>query len=228
MTGKALVARLLAKDHAVRVVVRSPQKFSAAILENPNITVVSANILDLEAEALSEQVKGCDAVVSCLGHTVDVKGMFGQPRRLCTEAVSRLCGAIEQDEPTTPVKFILMNTVGVKNSDLNEQRSLMDRGVLTVLHHALPPHRDNETAAEHLFLNVGKNSAHIEWCVVRPDSLIDDQVSAYEITESPTTGIFTGRPTSRENVAHFMIDLISNEEVWNEWRFRAPVIMNAQ
>ena len=226
-TGKALVAQLLAKDHTVRVVVRSPQKFSTEILENPNLTIVTADLLDLDDEALAGEVRGCDTVVSCLGHTVDVKGMFGQPRKLCTEAVSRLCAAIEQNGHATPVKFILMNTVGVKNPDLDEKRSLFDRGVLEILHHALPPHRDNETAAEQLQDNVGKNNVHIVWCVVRPDSLIDDQVSAYDLKESPTTGIFTGRPTTRENVAHFMTELISNDQVWQEWKYRMPVIMNA-
>lgn len=91
----------------------------------------------------------------------------------------------------------------------------------------MPPHQDNETAAEYLYRNVGKDNNHIEWCSVRPDSLINAQVSPYEIKESPTTGIFTGRPTTRSNVAHFMADLIENPELWNEWKFKMPVIMNA-
>ncbi len=98
---------------------------------------------------------------------------------------------------------------------------------LTLLRHTIPPHRDNETAAEYLYRNVGNENKYIEWCSVRPDSLIDAQISPYKIIESPTTGIFSGRPTTRSNVAHFMTELIENTELWNTWKFKMPVIMNS-
>jgi hypothetical protein len=120
-----------------------------------------------------------------------------------------------------------MNTVGVQNLDLEEKRIWFERGLLTLLRHTLPPHRDNETASEYLNKNVGKENKHIEWCSVRPDSLINAQISPYEIIESPTTGIFTGRPTTRSTVAHFMAELIENAELWSMWKFRMPVIMNS-
>ena len=176
---------------------------------------------------MAEQVQGCNAVISCLGHVMDFKGMFGEPRKLCTDATRRLCDAIEKNGSPTPTRFILMNTVGVQNPDLDEKRTWFERGLLTLLRNTLPPHRDNETASEHLHRNVGRENTHIEWCCVRPDSLIDAELSPYDINESPTTGILTGRPTSRSNVAHFMIELIENSELWNIWKFGMPVIMNA-
>ena len=63
---------------------------------------------------------------------------------------------------------------------------------------------------------------------MRPDSLICDDVSSYDVVESPVTGIFSGRPTSRANVAHFMTRLIGDDDVWARWRFKMPVIMNEQ
>ena len=92
----------------------------------------------------------------------------------------------------------------------------------------LPPHRDNETAAEHLQHNIGKDNQHIGWCSVRPDSLIDAEISSYDIVASPVTGIFTGRLTTRANVAHFMAELIDDEKLWNTWQFKMPVIMNSK
>ena len=120
-----------------------------------------------------------------------------------------------------------MNTVGVQNPDLGEKRKWFERGLLTALRYALPPQRDNENAAEHLRGTVGKENQHIEWCIVRPDSLVNAEVSRYDIQESPVTGIFSGRPTARSNVAHFMSELIENAELWNRWKFRMPVIMNS-
>jgi len=227
LTGRSLVDQLLAQNHQVRVIVRSTLKLSAEVLNNPNTTVIEASVLDLTDAELAKHVKNCTAVVSCLGHTLDFKGMFGEPKRLCTDATRRLCNAIEVNDAPEATKFILMNTVGVPNPELGESRTWYERALLFILRHGLPPHRDNETAAEHLYRGIGNNNKHIEWCSVRPDSLIDAEVSPYEIIESPSTGIFTGRPTSRSNVANFMIELIENAELWSTWKFRAPVIMNS-
>ena len=114
MTGRPLVEQLLGKNHKVRVIVRSSHKLSAEVLENPNTTVIEASVLDLTDEEMAEHVKDCDAVVSCLGHVMDFNGMFGEPRKLCTDTTRRLSSAIEKNSPRKPTKFILMNTVGVQ------------------------------------------------------------------------------------------------------------------
>jgi len=222
------VEQLLERNHKVRVIVRSTHSLSTETLENPNITILEASVLELNDMELSAHVKGCDAVVSCLGHNLDFKGMFGNPKKLCTDAIRRLCVAIEANNSGKSTKVILMNTVGVGNPDLEEKRSWSDRLLLTVLRYTIPPHRDNETATEHLHQVVGAKNKHIEWCTVRPDSLINAEVSPYEINESPSTGIFTGRPSTRSNVAHFMAELIEKPKLWNTWKFRMPVIMNSK
>ena len=173
MTGTPLVEQLLAKNHKVRIIFRTFNKLPADILENPNTTAIEATLLDLTDEKLTEHVNDCDAVVSCLGHVMNFKGVFGEPKKLCTNATERLCKAIEKHRLPKPTKFILMNTVGVQNPDLEEKRSWFERGLLTLLHHTLPPRRDNETAAEYLHNKVGKDNKHIEWCIVRPDTLIN-------------------------------------------------------
>lgn len=172
MTGRPLVEQLLGKNHQVRVVIRSPHKLPAQVLENGNMTVIETIILDLTDEEMAEHVLNCEAVVSCLGHVMSVNGIFGEPRKLCTDATRRLCHAIEKNRPPRPTKFILMNTVGVPNPDLDEKRTGVDRVLLTLLHYLLPPHRDNETAAAYLHENIGKQNPYIEWCSVRPDSLM--------------------------------------------------------
>ena len=143
-TGKLVVEKSLANDHKVRVIVRSRNRLPSEILEHPNITLVEANVLDLMYEQIADLVKECDAVVSCLGHVISFQGIFGEPKLLCTEATKRLCKAIESNRPTSPVKFILMNTVGVSNPDLREQREWFERVVLTLLRWLIPPHKDKE------------------------------------------------------------------------------------
>ena len=226
-TGRLVVEELLAKNHVVRVVVRSSQRLPAEVLENPNTTVIETSVLDLTDQDMAKQVKDCDAVVSCLGHVPDFKGLFAEPKKLCTDATRRLCDAIERNDAPAPTKFVLMNTVAVRNPDLDEKRTWFERGLLTFLRHTLPPHRDNETASAHLHRNVGMENKHVEWCSVRPDSLIDAERSPYDINESPTTGILTGCPTARSNVAHFMTELVENSELWSKWKSKMPVVMNA-
>jgi nucleoside-diphosphate-sugar epimerase len=228
MTGRSLVDQLLDNNHKVRVVVRSREKLSAEVLSNPKATGIEASVLDLTDEEMARHVRDCGAVISCLGHVMDFKGMFGEPKKLCTDATRRLCDAIEKNASPETTKFILMNTVGVKNPELGEKRAWFERSLLFLLRHLLPPHKDNETAAEYLHRNIEKGSKHVEWCSVRPDSLIDAEISPYDIQESPSTGIFTGRPTTRANVAKFMTELVENTELWNIWKFRMPVIMNAE
>ena len=72
----------------------------------------------------------------------------------------------------------------------------------------------------------GKENDVIEWCSVRPDTLINGEISEYVITESPTTKITNGTDTTRANVGNFIVRLIENNDLWNEWKFKMPCIKN--
>ena len=96
-TGRLVVEQLLCRNYEVRVIVRSPDSLPSRVLENPNTTVIEASILDLTDDEMAEHVKDTKAVVSCLGHVINFKGMFGSPRQLCTDATRRLCKAIERN-----------------------------------------------------------------------------------------------------------------------------------
>ena len=92
----------------------------------------------------------------------------------------------------------------------------------------LPPHVDNEKAADYLRTEVGQNDGVIEWVAVRPDNLIDEgEVSEYEVHSSPIrSAIFDAGTTSRINVGSFMADLITDHDTWNKWKGQMPVIYN--
>lgn len=227
-TGRLLVEQLLNRGQKVRVIVRSPDKLPKALTDNHNLTVTSASILELSDAELAQQVRGCDAVASCLGHNLNLKGIFGPPRRLVTEATRRLCNAIKANKPEKPTKFVLMNTTGNSNRDLLEPISFAQSLVMGLLRLLLPPQADNEAAADYLRTQIGQNHPAIEWAAVRPDSLRDaSQVTAYEVHPSPTrSAIFNPGVTSRINVGHFMADLITEDETWNKWKGQMPVIYN--
>ena len=101
--------------------------------------------------------------------------------------------------------------------------------VLFFLGFVLPPHKDNVEAARYLSNTIGENNSKIEWTAVRPDTLIDgEKESDYEIFESPKRSpVFDAGKTSRINVSHFMVELLLNEELWEKWIYKMPVIYNA-
>ncbi len=227
-TGRLLVEQLLNRGQNVKVIVRSPDKLPEVLKNHDHLSVIRASVLDLSDAEMTRHVNGCDAVASCLGHNLSWKGIFGHPRRLVTDTTRRLCNAIKANKSVEPTKFVLMNTAGNSNRDLHEPLSFGERCVIGLLRLLLPPHVDNEKAADYLRTNVGQNNGAIEWAAVRPDNLInEDKVTEYEVHPSPTrSAIFNAGLTSRINVAHFMADLITDDDTWNRWKGQMPVIYN--
>lgn len=227
-TGRLLVEQLLDRGGSVRAIVRSKDALPDRIASHSRMTLIQASILDLSDEDMARYVDGCDAIASCLGHNLSFKGMFLPPRRLVTDATRRLCEAAKKNAPSSPVKFVLMNTTGNSNRDLDEKISSAQKCVIGLLRLLLPPHADNEDAADYLRTRIGQSDGVIEWVVVRPDGLIDnDQPTKITTHPSPVrSAIFDAGKTSRINVGCFMADLISDEGLWQQWVGQMPVIYN--
>ena len=225
-TGKKIVAQLLISKQKVKVIVRSPENLPQSWKSNDQLTIIKASILDISENEMAEHLQDCSAVASCLGHTLSWKGIYGNPRKLVTDAVNLLCNAIENNAPDKPVKFVLMNTTGNSNRDLDEPISFGQKIVIGLLRLLLPPHVDNEKAADYLRIKVGQKNKFIEWVAVRPDGLVnEDKVTEYELYPSPTrSAIFDAGKVSRINVGHFMAELITENDLWNKWKGKMPVI----
>merc|ERR1712224_206302 len=187
-TGRHVVQQIAASNANVRILVRDRSKLPPSLTSHERVTVYEGAILDIAPDKLRSFVDGCDAVVSCLGHNLTLDGIFGEPRRLCYEATKRLCEAIlamKSSVSAQPVcRIVLMNTVGAQ--DLTNPRESVPWPqflVVSLIRRLIPPHADNEQAAAYLRNTVGRNPG-IEWCVVRPDGLVDEpEVSEYSISE---------------------------------------------
>lgn len=62
-TGHLPVEQLLERGEPVWTIVRSPETPPTSVRQHANLTIIRAPILDC-----------CDAVASCLGHTLNLKG----------------------------------------------------------------------------------------------------------------------------------------------------------
>lgn len=227
-TGHHLVNQLLELGQKVKVIVRSIAKIPENWKNNEAIHIIEASVLEISEDEMSEHIKECNSIASCLGHNMSWKGIYGEPRKLVTDAVRLVCNAIKKNDPDKPIKFALMNTTANLNRDLNEPNSFAQRVTIGLLRLLLPPHVDNENAADFLRTKIGQKDKFIEWVAVRPYGLInEDEVTEYEVYPSPSSpAIFDPRKTRRINVGHFMAELITREDIWDNWKGQMPVILD--
>jgi|WetSurMetagenome_2_1015567.scaffolds.fasta_scaffold255540_1 nucleoside-diphosphate-sugar epimerase len=226
-TGKLVVMQLLKRLINIRIVVRESANLSAEILESPLIEIKRGNIAEFNDSEMNSLLEGSDGIVSCLGHNITIKGMFGKPRNLVSDTIRNVCKAA-REEADKKTRLILMSTTAYTNAALGEKNSLGEGIVFSILKLLLPPHRDNVKAAGYLQNEIGKEDENIEWVAVRPDTLVNqDNERAYEVFKSPLRSpVFNAGKTSRINVSHFIVELLTNDSLWREWQFKMPVVYN--
>ena len=220
-TGQLLASQLLAAGHGVFGFARNPDDLPDAIRLHSALTVKQGSLLTLPDAELTAMLDQVDGIASCLGHNMTRQGIWGHPRTLVRDAVQRLTTLTQYK----PMRFVLMSSNGVANQSLNEQFSRLDRTIISVLRKVLPPHRDNELAADFL---QHQTFPDLAWCIVRPDNLVDEpDVSDYIAFPSPQLGVISGAAqTSRINVAAFMCELLTQQKTWEQWEGRWPVLYN--
>jgi hypothetical protein len=192
------------------------------------VSLVEASLLSLSDLDLQGHLRGCDAVISCLGHVISLRGVLGPPHDLVTRATTRLCRALEALRPARPVKFILMSSVSVHRSGgLDTRRGGLERAFVWLLRGLLPPANDNQRAADFIQEQIGQANPFVQWAVVRPDALLDGDVSGYTLHEGLVSSLFAPDQTNMSNVAHFMCELVTDPKTWETWKGKFPVIVNA-
>ncbi len=181
-TGYHVVKQFLENSIQVKAIVRNAEKFKDN-QSDKNLKLFTENILDIEDKRLKEILADVDVVISCLGHNISLKGIFGKPHYLVTEAIKKI---IDNSNDKHPKKIILMNTTACLNTKQKEKFTFGESIIMGIMRSLLPPQRDNERALKYLEEKLNGEDV-FEWIAVRPDTLItQDQVTDYEIFESPT------------------------------------------
>jgi putative NADH-flavin reductase len=224
-TGKLVVQNLLKRKIKVQAVIRESANIPQNMMEDENLEIIKGNISQFDNLKIQAILKDSDSVICCLGHNLSFKGMFGPPYKLVSGTIKKVIDAIQSQSGNK--KLILMSTTAYTNKKIGEKNTLGEKIIFALLKIFLPPHNDNMVAANYLVNNIAEKSS-FSWVAVRPDSLIDEaNESDYEahdqIIRSP---IFDPGKTSRINVSHFMVGLITNNNLWNKWNNKTPVIYN--
>lgn len=227
-TGGRVVSQLLARGASVRAIVRSASRLPNGAAGHPNLAVTEADLTAMSDADLLDHLKGCDAVVSCLGHPTTPGGILGPPHDLVARAVRRVVQAAETLAPAYPLRLVLMSSVSVNRPGrLDVRRSAGARAMLAVIRALVPPAKDNQAAADFLMGHAGSVSPYVEWVTVRPDTLVEGDVSEYVVHEGIVATLAKPDDTAMSNVAHFMCELVCDGATWRTWRGKLPVIVNA-
>lgn len=228
-TGKHLVQCLLKDGYPVSAIVRSKERLLSLIdleqVDKDLLTVTETpsfnELSDTEYQQLVEQA---DVIVSCLGHHLNLAGIWGRAdRRLVTDTVKRLTVAAAKGNKK---KFILMSSDGVvgPNDDL---RPFSERAILAFFRNIFTPHIDNEEAAAYLQSEFPPTKEQMDWIIVRPTNLVEDSASGYQVHDKPVGSLFGDSKVSRAIVAQFMKDLICDPKLWARYSFQMPVLNNS-
>ena len=223
-TGKLAVQQLLQRGFEVVMLVRKGS--ASQLAPHECLEVIDETVLSIDQKALRALLASCDGVICCLGHNLTWQGVYGAPRMLVRDSIQRVCESIGSSRQA-PLRLVLMNTTGNRNLDQPEPVSFAQHCVLGLLRLLLPPHLDNERAANFLRIKQRTNPS-LEWVVVRPDGLIDEaDVTDFSLHESPIrSAIFDAGQTSRMNVANMMVRLLVEKPLWQTWQGKMPVMYN--
>ena len=228
-TGFNVVTQLLKQGIDVKALIRNEEKFES-IKNSKNIEIIKASILEIDNHILNQYLDDVDAVISCLGHNITLKGIYGKPYTLVVDTLKKIVSIINSNNKNKTIKIVLMNTTACINKLQNEKFKINENIIMKIVRLLLPPQRDNELALKYLIDIVGINNKLIEWVAVRPDTLINEvEVSEYTVYPSSIRSpIFDAGKTSRINVADFMVSLLKDEKLWEKWKYKTPVIYNKE
>ena len=218
-TGRLVLSQLLERGVIVRAIVRSADgcpkesprrpgsRWSRPICCRSRTTTCGAwcrgATRSSRASATTPRSRACS------GHRAT---WSRRPRR-------RICRAIEALQPAEPVKFILMSSVSVNQpAGRDARRGRFEKAVVALMRGVVPPAKDNQSAADFLCDGVGTADPFVEWVAVRPDSLLEGEVTEYSLHDSLVSSLFRPDSTNRANVAHFMCELVQDPRLWDEWR----------
>ena len=65
-TGRLLVEQLLEQGEKVKIIVRSVDSIPDSLIQNDQLSITEASLLNMTDTELLRQVQGCRAVASCL------------------------------------------------------------------------------------------------------------------------------------------------------------------
>ncbi|MCZ7616269.1 MAG: NAD(P)H-binding protein [Ignavibacteriaceae bacterium] len=97
-TGSLVARQLINLCVNVKVVIRSASNKLNDLSNIEFLETIVGNIAEFDLNKNIELIMDCDAVICCLGHNINFKGIFGKPRMLVSDSIKNICNAIERSK----------------------------------------------------------------------------------------------------------------------------------
>lgn len=186
-TGQPLVEKALAAGHAVRALVRNPQKLGITHL---NLTVIKGDALN--ARDVAETIKGTNGVISALGQDK------ASPPDFQTRATERIIEAMKK----AGLKRLVSLTGGGVRDTAHDRPGFMDNLIVFIMKNVAGKGARNALLDGIAHADVLKKSG-LDWTIVRGPMLTDDaEKGTYQVGH---VGTVKGIKLTRADLADFML-----------------------
>lgn len=196
-TGRHVVSQAVGRGYDVTVLVRSPEK--AADMKGAKIVVGDAR----DEKALRQAINGRDAVISALGTPASP---FREVTLLST-ATGALTAAMKAEGVS---RLVTITGIGAGDS-AGHGGFFVDNIIFPLILRKVYADKDRQEA-------IIKDSG-LEWTIVRP-SVLNNKPPRNAVRTLTDLSDFHGGTISRENVAKFVVDQVTDDT----WLRKAPSI----
>lgn len=187
-TGSILLKMMIESGHSVTAYVRSPEKI---LLQSKNLNMIKGDLLS--AEDMASAMANHEVVVSCLGGNENDKST---PIKEMTDIIVR---SMKMNHIG---KIVSISTAGIHN----EFSFITNLIVKAFYKHVINDHR----LAAQMIMTSG-----LEYTLARPLTL-SEGILTKKYTKTSIGVPKGGRVISRQDLAHFLLDVIENGEHKNE------------
>ncbi|MBL7786141.1 MAG: NAD(P)H-binding protein [Chitinophagales bacterium] len=203
LSGKAILAEALSKNHQVTILVRNAQ---AVTFKDKNLKVIEGSVLD--KNTVNAVLKNQDAVIQSLG--VGGKG-DGKPTTFVSDANKII---MEEMEKTNVKRLIAMSNIGAGNS-LAFTPWIFRKLVLPYFMKWLQVIVDDKNRMEPMIMN-----SNLDWTIVRSAGMVDKPAKGK--VNDTLIGEGLKLTITLADLAKFMVDQIEDKKYIKQ----APSISN--
>ncbi|WP_460979216.1 NAD(P)-dependent oxidoreductase [Spirosoma knui] len=190
-TGRQLVEQALTQGHQVTAFARNPAKLN---LTHPNLTIVQGDVLDYPS--LERAIQGQDAILSAIGSPANKIGTIR------SEGTQNTIRAMEKNGVQ---RLICQTSLGYGDS-----RDVLDMTPF-IFKYIIVPFILRKGFADHALQEEYIKQSQLDWVIVRPGNLTDDQRTGQYRHGFAATDKALKVKIARADVADFMLKQLTDD-----------------
>ncbi|CAH1794768.1 unnamed protein product [Owenia fusiformis] len=196
-TGTRVVQQALDAGHAVKALVRSPEKMS---IKHERLQIEKVNIFD--TSSMLPHFKDTDAIVHCVGVNVQ-----WNPTTLFSDSIKAIVEAMRGAQ----IKKIAILSLQLSDAKISEEFGWLMKWAFSLFFWFIKPITDDVVKMEHYLQG---ECDDLEWTAVKPVQLVNKPPSGKIIHHNEGQYLEGGQnwTISRGDVAKFMLQVVTSKD----------------